>query len=149
MRMFLEKYHHEHRSDNGVWWEAKGAEAGSILDGDTMSSYAFIDLDHLARYTLGDKALEREILGLFKDQAPDYAENCRQAANAKAWRDATHTLKGSARAVGAFHVAEAAQRAENTDFALNQARAEALNDLERHLKEALRFISTFLETGDE
>lgn len=71
-----------------------------------------IDRVHLARYTLGNLALEIEVLGLFAEQAPRTLAALRSARTDKAWRDAAHTLKGSARAVGAWHVAAAAESAE-------------------------------------
>src|SRR6185369_16342060 len=64
-----------------------------------------IDLDHLRRMTLGDAGLEREVLGMFARQA------CQLAAamtTAPPEASALHTLKGSARAIGAIRVAEAA-----------------------------------------
>jgi HPt (histidine-containing phosphotransfer) domain-containing protein len=71
-----------------------------------------IDHAHLARYTFGNRALEIEVLKLFAEQAPTYLEQLGSAKTEKAWRDAAHTLKGSARAVGAFAVALASERAE-------------------------------------
>lgn len=77
-----------------------------------------IDLVHLARQSLGDRELERELLELFDRQAariaaeinmPDLSGNC-----AAERRDLAHTLKGSARAVGAWHVASMAQAYEKT-----------------------------------
>ncbi len=71
-----------------------------------------VDLVHLRRFTLGNLALEREILQLFADQAPLILERLELARTDKAWRDAAHTLKGSAGAVGAHAVARAAAEAE-------------------------------------
>lgn len=76
-----------------------------------------LDHAHLARYTLGDKALELEILDLFLDEAPHTLNRLETLAacipcDAKAWVVGCHTLKGSAWAVGAFDVAAAAERAE-------------------------------------
>src|ERR1700742_2229165 len=65
-----------------------------------------IDLTHLRAMTLGDPALEREVLTMFLNQTAHLA-----ASLAKAPPDAAalaHTLKGSARAIGAFAVADAA-----------------------------------------
>ncbi len=100
-----------------------------------------IDHVHLARYTFGNRALEIEVLQLFTDQAPDYLEALRVADTEKAWRDAAHTLKGSARAVGAVRVADRAERAEalvaSRDRAAResaiQAIAEALEEARRHI----------------
>jgi HPt (histidine-containing phosphotransfer) domain-containing protein len=65
-----------------------------------------IDIAHLRRMTLGDASLEREVLAMFSAQAVDLV-----GALATLPSDAgvlTHTLKGSARAIGAFGVADAA-----------------------------------------
>ncbi|MEZ5855759.1 MAG: Hpt domain-containing protein [Hyphomicrobiaceae bacterium] len=71
-----------------------------------------IDHAYLSRYTMGNSELEAEVLDLFVDQAPEYMMQMRNAATDKAWRDAAHTLKGSARAVGALEVAKCAEEAE-------------------------------------
>lgn len=82
------------------------------------SSTQPIDRVHLSRYTLGNRDLEIEVLGLFAAEAPRTLERLRAIAAAegpgsKPWRDACHTLKGSARAVGAVHVAALAATAES------------------------------------
>jgi HPt (histidine-containing phosphotransfer) domain-containing protein len=69
-----------------------------------------IDLAHLARMTLGDAALERQVLGMFASQSANLTEKL-AALPAEAGALA-HTLKGSARAVGAFRVAECAEALE-------------------------------------
>ena len=74
-----------------------------------------IDFDHLNRYTLGDKALEREILGLFSQTLAVSIETMTAPSTHKEWAAATHTLKGSARAIGATWLAELAQKAEVTN----------------------------------
>jgi HPt (histidine-containing phosphotransfer) domain-containing protein len=69
-----------------------------------------IDFEHLKRMTLGDAALEQEVLAMFAAQSAKL-----MAALAALPADAgalAHTLKGSARAIGAFGVAEAATRLE-------------------------------------
>ena len=65
-----------------------------------------IDIAHLARMTLGDVSLEQEVLAMFAAQA---ARLIGALATLPAGAGTlVHTLKGSARAVGAFQVAEAA-----------------------------------------
>jgi HPt (histidine-containing phosphotransfer) domain-containing protein len=71
-----------------------------------------VDLVHLARQTLGDRALEREVLGLFQVQARAIFAQLQSVTQPKARLDLAHTLKGSARAVGAWKVAEAAEFCE-------------------------------------
>ena len=71
-----------------------------------------IDFQHLRRYTLGDRGLELEILGLFVEQLPITIGALEDATTDKAWGMAAHTLKGSARAVGAWPLAALAEEAE-------------------------------------
>ena len=59
------------------------------------------DREHLARYTLDSPDLEREIVGLFVAQLPSILDHLFAAKSCEEWRFATHTLKGSAQAVGA------------------------------------------------
>jgi HPt (histidine-containing phosphotransfer) domain-containing protein len=69
-----------------------------------------IDFDHLQRMTLGDSGLEQEVLAMFAAQSAKLLGNL-----ATLPEDApalAHTLKGSARAIGAFGVAETAARLE-------------------------------------
>ena len=74
-----------------------------------------LDRPHLARYTMGDAALEAEILELFVQQAPLTIGRLREAVDARQWREAAHTLKGSARAVGAWRLAAYAEACERID----------------------------------
>ena len=65
-----------------------------------------IDTGHLAHMTLGDASLEREVLAMFSAQAAGLVGKLATLPS-----DAlalAHTLKGSARAIGAFAVADAA-----------------------------------------
>ena len=71
-----------------------------------------LDLSHLRRFTAGNRRLEAEVLQLFAGQAPLTLRAMQQAGCEKAWRDAAHTLKGSAGAIGAFTVARLAAEAE-------------------------------------
>jgi HPt (histidine-containing phosphotransfer) domain-containing protein len=65
-----------------------------------------IDVQHLGRMTLGEVALETEVLALFAAQSRELAG--RLAAMPADAAALAHTLKGSARAIGAFRVADAA-----------------------------------------
>jgi HPt (histidine-containing phosphotransfer) domain-containing protein len=105
-----------------------------------------IDLAHLSRYTLGNAALQGEVLQLFAEQAPTTLAQLSSAATQKDWRDAAHTLKGSARAVGAWRVASFAERAETIDLCANE-RAGVIQGLEAALDEARRYIAGLAEQG--
>ena len=69
-----------------------------------------IDFEHLQRMTLGDAGLEQEVLAMFAAQSAKLMGTLATVpSDAPAL---AHTLKGSARAIGAFGVAEAAVRLE-------------------------------------
>ncbi|MCK1642795.1 Hpt domain-containing protein [Bradyrhizobium sp. 157] len=69
-----------------------------------------IDFEHLDRMTFGDAGLEREVLTMFSAQSARLVHTLAAIpADASAL---AHTLKGSARAIGAFAVADAADRLE-------------------------------------
>ncbi len=70
-----------------------------------------IDLAHLFRMTLGDHALEREVLALFCRQIDMLLERMSKAGPSDLAALA-HTLTGSARGVGAWPVARAAEAVE-------------------------------------
>lgn len=71
-----------------------------------------IDLGHLSRMTLGERELEREVLRLFDLQSDLLLAKMRHTAPVVIAAHA-HTLKGSARGIGAWKVARAAEGAEN------------------------------------
>ena len=108
-----------------------------------------IDLVHLARQTLGDRSLETELLQLFERQAAQIVErlNASKTDADRRWRhDLAHTLKGSARAVGATRVASTAQAYEEALFAPAPecAVASALADMAKAVSEARAFALEFL-----
>jgi len=84
-----------------------------------------IDLVHLARTTLGDRSLEREVLQLFDRQSTLLLERMRAAAPGGVGTLA-HTLKGSARGIGAWRVARAAEAVELAEGAQAEGALEAL-----------------------
>ena len=69
-----------------------------------------ISLDLLRRMTLGDADLEREVLGMFSNQAVRLLERLQVMPEDAA--AVAHTLKGSACAIGALDVADAAEGLE-------------------------------------
>ena len=77
-----------------------------------------IDLAHLGRMTLGVRSLEAEVLTLFDRQADVLLARMRDCAPAAVAAFA-HTLKGSARGIGAWRVAAAADAVEMNVIAAN------------------------------
>lgn len=64
-----------------------------------------LDLTQLTRQTMGDRALEREVLALFVKQALTVRDRLADADPAER-RYMAHSLKGSARSVGAYAMAD-------------------------------------------
>lgn len=106
-----------------------------------------VDLKHLRRYTMGDYALEKEILGLFLGQLPQTIKALSEAVTDKDWRMAAHTLKGSGRAVGAWRVARLAELAERQFNLKNQVMcSQAVERIEEAAEEARAFIEATYAT---
>lgn len=96
-----------------------------------------IDGAHFAHMTGGDKALQREVLSLFRMQVEAWRKTLTPGEN---WRDATHTLKGSARGIGLNDLAavcESAEKASDAEAADATARVRAALD------EALNAVSAY------
>ena len=87
--------------------EALGAIAFDRPGGEACKSAAQrpIDLAHLSRQTMGDRALEQEILQMFAQQAVGVVDQIAKAGASETLLLA-HGLKGSARGVGAFAIAD-------------------------------------------
>ncbi|AYD01126.1 Hpt domain-containing protein [Neorhizobium sp. NCHU2750] len=94
-----------------------------------------IDLVHLARQTMGDKALETEILQMFARQSRGLLQEISTAERDTAVALA-HRLKGSAKAIGAFKVSVAAERLE-----AEPEDAGAMASLQASMIEAENFIT--------
>lgn len=78
-----------------------------------------LDLVHLSRQSLGDRSLEKELLMLFDRQAEQIIARLDSEVGAgdRKWRrDLSHTLAGSAKAVGALRVARTASAYEEALF---------------------------------
>lgn len=117
---------------------ARPASAGSmgrfLRSGGATDGAAAIDMTHLSRQSLGDHELEVELLNLFDMQAGRIASDLGMPDPKRDVRvqrlDLAHTLKGSARAVGAGRVGSACEvlegllRAHAPQGAIDQALRE-------------------------
>jgi HPt (histidine-containing phosphotransfer) domain-containing protein len=100
-----------------------------------------IDIEHLKRMTLGDAGLEQEVLAMFAGQAArlmDALAGLPPEAN-----ELAHTLKGSARAIGAFQVADAAEALEAA-LAGDGEPARAMAELKQAIAQARTAIDAML-----
>ncbi|TYO64976.1 Hpt domain-containing protein [Bradyrhizobium hipponense] len=101
-----------------------------------------LDLDHLSRMTLGDAELKQEVLAMFAEQAIRLV-----AAMAAMPADAgalAHKLKGSARGIGAFAVADAAASLE-TAIRTGHSRPDAFAVLKEAVAEVRAAIEAILK----
>lgn len=122
----------------GTWADSPRAEA-------CKAPSRPVDLVHLSRYTLGERALEREVLELFCAQSVVYLERLRAARTDKEWREAAHSLKGSAQAIGAWSAAAAAEQAEAVSGeVLASARQARVLAVDASVDEARAYIRSLL-----
>jgi HPt (histidine-containing phosphotransfer) domain-containing protein len=92
--------------------------------------------------TMGDSSLEREVLAMFAAQSSELIEKIvKMPADAA---ELTHKLKGSAQAVGAFRITEAAEWLETT-LRDSSDTAEALMTLTDAVLEARAEIDVLLK----
>lgn len=87
--------------------------------------------------TAGDRALQAEVIGLFRSQTEGWRNACETG---EGWRDAVHTLKGSARGIGLVALAAACVAAET---APEDLRIDALAQVRTALAEALIELDQF------
>lgn len=101
-----------------------------------------IDLVQLATNTLGNRDLEVQVLHLFKSQSCTTIERLAYETDEKTRLDLVHTLKGSARAIGAERVADVCESLEGHMRAAPDAATEGLVAA---VDEANRYIKDLLE----
>lgn len=70
-----------------------------------------VDFAYLETYAGGDQALVEEVLNLFREQAAMWSPML--DSGAEGWRDAVHTIKGTARGIGANALGEACEHVES------------------------------------
>lgn len=95
-----------------------------------------VDLAHLARQSLGDRQVEAEVLSLFLGQTATVAQRL-AAAGAAERRALAHGLVGSARAIGAFAIADCAAAIE-----ARPQDASALRRLPRLIDDVREFVAS-------
>jgi HPt (histidine-containing phosphotransfer) domain-containing protein len=119
--------------------------SAAVTDPLPPQAAAAIDMQHLARMTLGEQSLQREVLALFDRQADVLLPRIRCGAPALA-ASLAHTLKGSAASIGAFKVASAAESVEQIQGRTDRdaAMAVAIERLAAVLDEAKAEIARLI-----
>ncbi len=107
-----------------------------------MTDSSEIDFTHLNKYVSSDPELTREVFGLFRNQVEIWGKSLRADADDDLWANVMHSLKGSARAVGAMGLAEACEKAEGLtgDDRRPGAREVAVETLEARISQVLSEI---------
>jgi HPt (histidine-containing phosphotransfer) domain-containing protein len=86
-----------------------------------------LDQAHLNQMTGGDNALAIEVLGLFREQWDLWARLLEPTTATLDWGHAAHSIKGSARSIGAWQLGEicggAEEAARDGDLTRDQKRA--------------------------
>jgi HPt (histidine-containing phosphotransfer) domain-containing protein len=104
-----------------------------------------IDVAHLAQMTLGERSLEIQVLELFDRQAELLLARMREVAPS-AVAGLAHTLVGSARGIGAWRVAAAAEALESA-VAESRELAAAIEGLDAAVGEARLAICAMLRVS--
>ena len=101
-----------------------------------------IDFDHLNQYVGGDPELTAEIFGLFQHQVEMWGRALVPDADDDTWISVTHSLKGTAKAVGAVHLAELCEKAEAYIEERNKLglRERAVQDIEFRISRTIAEI---------
>lgn len=100
-----------------------------------------LDAAHLARQTLGDRELERELLALFEAQCRRLVPVIAGVVQGIARPDAAHTLRGAALAIGAGRVAALCEDVERLFAADGKGDGRALGPLAEDLAAAVRDVT--------
>lgn len=104
-----------------------------------------IDLVQLAANTLGNRDLEIQVLHLFRSQSASTLDRLAAETDMAVRKDLVHTLKGSARAVGAQRIAAVCERLEEAMHAGEAGEAPDLARLTEAVDEADGYIRGLLE----
>ncbi len=92
---------------------------------------AIFDQEHLRQYTGDDLALQRELVNLFLGHFAPVRTQLDAARSSQDWKFAAHSLKGSARSIGAPRVAAVADKLDAMAFEEPASRkTQLLNELD-------------------
>jgi HPt (histidine-containing phosphotransfer) domain-containing protein len=119
----------------------------SVATATATATATAIDLDHLDRYTGGERMLNEEVLRLFDCQCSDlvaHLEAAAMGADASEWKLITHTLKGAARGIGANQLADAAAEAEKIDVTDKAGLRKAAERIAGCIGDVRAFIARFV-----
>jgi len=103
-----------------------------------------IDLVHLAKQTLGDWALECEVLRMFDEVVQSYFRKLESSTSTEELLANLHALKGASAGVGAWGIVDICKLAEH-EVRSGEINPERIEDIDMVVQEASQFISELLE----
>jgi HPt (histidine-containing phosphotransfer) domain-containing protein len=93
---------------------------------------SIFDQEHLQQYTGDDLGLQRELVNLFVSHFAPVRTQLDAAGSSADWKFASHSLKGSARSIGAPRIAALAEQLEIIAFeAPKDDKLRLLDELDR------------------
>jgi HPt (histidine-containing phosphotransfer) domain-containing protein len=107
------------------------------------TKFEAVDFDYLETYADGDVTVVEEVLSLFRDQGALWLGVLDPDGPRQGWREAVHSLKGTALGIGAIGLAKACSRAE---AGLRDAHADnslALGQVRLELEAALADVAAY------
>jgi len=102
-----------------------------------------VDFSYLETYAAHDQGVIDEVLALFREQAALWMRLLTLDSPDQAWRDAAHTIKGSALGIGATELAEACANAEQAAGMSSVERIYRLDRVRNALDAALADIAAY------
>jgi hypothetical protein len=105
---------------------------------------AAVDMEHLAMYTDGDKEQEKELFGIFLEQADiciKVLDDNVIGGSCEQWRKSSHKLKGAAATLGAHKLAELCKDAESSYLETSERKLELKAYIESELKKVREFLN--------
>jgi len=98
-----------------------------------------IDFEHIRQYLGDDAELTKEVFGLFKNQVEMWSRGMMADTDDESWGVIMHSLKGSARAVGAHKLAKLCSVGEGLKGEKGgvEARSAHIHDVKFSIEKAL------------
>ena len=104
-----------------------------------------LDMQHLARQTLGDAGLQDEVLRLFDELQRTYFDRLESSTTRNDLMVNLHALKGAAAGVGAFALSELARAAEDELRTGAPVNPERVDDIGMAVEETSAYIATLID----
>ncbi len=106
-----------------------------------------VDMNFLRSVTEDDKEFERELFGIFTENAQKNLSKMEGAINnsdSNSWYMASHAFKGAAASVGAFDLSRSLEYAQTHPEDSSEDKNDILNKVKKEFNKVLEFINSEL-----